>query len=133
MRIVVDTNVLVSGIFWGGQPHRLLATWIADKVMVCATARVLTEYCEVIDRLAVRCGRPDLAKRWKSFLFDRLVLVEESRRFTGVRDPKDDMFITCALSASANYLVSGDDDLLSLNEIEGVRIVTVVAWLKLQG
>ena len=63
----------------------------------------------------------------------RIVLVEESRHFTGVRDPKDDMFITCALSARANYLVSGDDDLLSLSEIEGVRIVTVVAWLKLHG
>jgi predicted nucleic acid-binding protein len=45
----------------------------------------------------------------------------------------DDKFIACALSAGASYLVSGDDDLLSLREVEGVHIVTAVAWLKIHG
>lgn len=82
MRIVVDTNVLVSAIFWGGQPHRLLATWIVGRMMVCATTHVLTEYCEVIDRLAARCGRPDLAKRWKSIIHSLIPIA--LRGFTGI-------------------------------------------------
>lgn len=130
MRLVVDTNVLVSGIFWGGIPHRLLSAWIAGEMEVCATPQVLEEYCEVIDRLAVRCDRQDLAKRWKSFLFEHLTLIEESRQYQGVRDPKDDKFISCALSAGASFLVSGDDDLLAIGKVESVKIIKVADWLK---
>ena len=130
MRIVVDTNILVSGIFWGGVPYRLLSAWIAGEMEVCATPQVLSEYCDVIDRLAARSKRPDLAKRWKMFLFEHLVLVEETRHYQGVRDPKDDKFVACALSAGARILVSGDDDLLALGQVENVKIVKVSDWLK---
>jgi putative PIN family toxin of toxin-antitoxin system len=130
VRIVIDTNVLVSGIFWGGVPHRLLSAWIAGEMEVCATPQVLSEYCDVIDRLAGRCARQDLAKRWKAYLFEHLTLIAESRPYQGVRDPKDDKFIACALSAGASLLVSGDDDLLTLREVEGVKIVKVSDWHK---
>ena len=127
---VLDTNVLVSGIFWGGGPLRLLSAWVAGEMELCATPQVLSEYCDVIDRLAVRCDRQDLAKRWKSFIFEHLVLIEETRTYHGVRDPKDDKFVACALSAGATILVSGDDDLLTLREVEGVKIIKVAEWLK---
>ena len=58
-----------------------------------------------------------MAKRWKMFLFEHLVLVEETRPYQGVRDPKDDKFVACALSAGASILVSGDDDLLTLRQL----------------
>jgi len=103
---------------------------MAGNVEVCATPQVLTEYCDVIVRLAARCDRPDLAKRWNSFLFEHVTLVEETQPYHGVRDPKDDKFVACALSAGASYLISGDDDLLSLREVGAVKIIKVSDWLK---
>jgi uncharacterized protein len=129
VRVVVDTNVVVAGIFWAGKPASVLAHWATGRFALCVSAGILGEYFEVIERLAGRCGRDGLAQRWKAYLFEHVELVEVTWLYDRCRDPDDAMFVECAVSAGATYLVSGDDDLLTLGQIEGVSIVTPAGFL----
>ena len=124
MRVVIDTNVLVSGIFWSGPPHTLLSVWASGAFVLCASAAVLEEYFEVIDRLAARCGRDDLARRWKTYLFEHAEILDSSYEYGGCRDPDDAKFVECAVSADAEYLASGDQDLLTLERVGDVVILS---------
>ena len=129
MRAVVDTNVVVSGIFWAGTPGRILDAWTAGRFLLLVTAGILEEYFEVIDRVAPKCGRTDLATRWKASLFDHAEMVKATYRYEGCRDPDDAVFVECAVSAGASYIVSGDGDLLTLGSVEGVEILSPTQFL----
>lgn len=129
MRAVVDTNVIVSGIFWAGLPGRVLDAWAADAFMLPVTERILDEYFEVIDRIAAKLRRNDLAVAWKSALFHHAEMVKATHCFRGCRDPNDAMFIECALSAGARYVVSGDEDLLVLGNVGEIAIVSPAQFL----
>jgi len=130
VRVVVDTNVVVSGIFWAGTPGRVLDAWTEGAFVLLVTVGILEEYFDVIDRIAIKGGRSDLATRWKTSLFDHAKMVKATYHYDGCRDPDDAMFVECAVSAGASYIVSGDDDLLTLRTVEGVAVLTPAQFLE---
>ena len=75
MRVVVDTNVLISGVFWSGTPGHILEAWLTGTFVLLVTDAILDEYFEVLDRIAAKIGRPDLAGHWKALLFDHAEMV----------------------------------------------------------
>lgn len=129
MRVVIDTNVVVSGIFWTGTPGCVLDAWTTGAFLLLVTPSILEEYFEVIDRIAVKTGRAELATRWKTALFDYTVMVKATYRYDGCRDPDDAMFVECAVTAGASYIVSGDDDLLTLGSVDDVVVLTPAQFL----
>lgn len=131
MRVVIDTNVMVSGIFWKGTPHQILEAWNGGRFTVCASAPILEEYFEVIERLTAKIGREHLAARWKTFIFDHCELVDPVHSFKECRDPDDLMFVECALSAGADFIVSGDSDLLDIEHLPGARVLTPAQFARL--
>jgi uncharacterized protein len=133
VRVVVDTNVVISGIFWAGAPGRIVDAWAAGEFVLLVTAEILEEYFEVIDRIAAQCDRTDLAGRWKPLLFDHVEMVRGTYHYDECRDPDDAMFVECAVSGGASYIVSGDDDLLELRKVEGIDILTPVQFLETRG
>ena len=64
MKIVLDTNVLASGIFWGGKPLKILELWNKKRVQVLASESILREYLGTIERISVKLQRPDLYRSW---------------------------------------------------------------------
>jgi len=76
MRIVLDANVLISGVFWGGYPHRVLELWAHDKVDVVVSREILTEYDRVLTQLARKGGQPHLAQQWLMFVGQHATLAE---------------------------------------------------------
>jgi putative PIN family toxin of toxin-antitoxin system len=112
MRIVLDTNVFVSGIFFSGPPHRILGAWRDGRVTVVYSPAIAEEYQRVLAELSREFpqinGQPFLAllARWGE-------LVEPSPMASTIcRDPGDVKFIECLLWSGAHCLVSGDRDLL---------------------
>ena len=128
MNVVIDTNVLVSGIFWSGKPRKLLELWVEEIVTLIATPQILSEYLDVIQRLQKH--DVELAQKWKEFIVENTVITHSNINVSICRDKKDNMFIECALSCGSEYIISGDDDLLSLKEFEKIKIVTVAEFLK---
>ncbi len=127
MKIVLDTNVLVSGIFWGGLPRKIIELAIEKSISLYATESIVREYFRIIDKI----GKKDLSlsNEWKMLLLDLITIIESNESIKICRDPYDDMFIECAVSCGASYILSGDDDLLSLEKFNEIEIVTAKSYL----
>ena len=123
MKVVLDTNVLASGIFWGGTPLKVLDLWKKESFEVVASDLVIDEYLRTIQYLSKKMDRADLYQDWSLILPSRVSLVSVKKSFQLCRDPKDDMFIDCAVADKARFIVSGDKDLLVLNKVMSVQII----------
>lgn len=123
MRIIVDTNVVMSGVFFSGTPSRILKAFDEGKFEVYANTDIVAEYEEVYARPKQKLQRTPQTDFFHAFT-DKLKLIKTKNHVTICRDPDDDKFISCALDAKALYIVSGDNDLLDIQTIEGIAIVT---------
>jgi putative PIN family toxin of toxin-antitoxin system len=128
VRLVLDTNVVVSALLWDGVPRRLLRVGRAEDVAFCSSSPLIAELTDVL-------SRPKFKKKIAASLLtvDQLVdlyvelvaLVRPAPTSRLAPDPDDDVVIGTALAAKADYLVTGDKGLLSVEAYEGGRIVTV--------
>ena len=81
MRIVLDTNVLISGIFWSGTPSKILEYWINDKYQILTTKPILEEYSNVLNR--VSNGKKDsLVNAWMLFIVENGIVVNVRKKVT---------------------------------------------------
>ena len=132
MRIVIDTNVVASGIVFGGKPERLLELAIKNDVEMCVSPQILAEYDEIIARLSAKYPNRTIAISLKD-LTDNALLVSPSQTVTVCRDPDDNKFIECAMEGKCLYIVSGDNDLLDLHSYADIEIVTVAEFFERYG
>ena len=123
MKIIIDTNVVMSGVFFAGTPSRILNAFDKGAFEVYANTNIVAEYEEVYVRLKQKLQRTPKTDLFHAFT-DKLNVIEARNNVTICRDPDDDKFISCALDAKALYIVSGDKDLLDIQKIEGVTIIT---------
>lgn len=124
MRVVLDTNVLMSAIFVGGMPGRILDAWKNGSVSLVLSPDIFEEYLRVGEELRRKHGELELVPLL-SLIAARSELVDAEDLDPPVcRDPDDDKFLSCARVGRARALVSGDDDLRSLGEWEGIPILS---------
>ncbi len=123
MRIVLDTNVLMSGIFFSGPPYRILQAWRDERVQLAVCLEILAEYRQVAARLSQRYKGIDI-----SSLLDLVAVHSHVVQATPLPkpicdDPKDDIFLACALAAGTRIVVSGDKHLLAVSGWAGIRVL----------
>ncbi|MBO4692394.1 MAG: putative toxin-antitoxin system toxin component, PIN family [Bacteroidales bacterium] len=128
MRIVIDTNVVASAVFFGGKPYQLLRHIMENRVDVVASKEIVDEYEEIVLRLKQKY--PDISTKipLQDFLA-RFEIIRVTSDIRISRDPDDDKFISCAVDGRCIYIVSGDSDLLSIENYEGIEILTVADFL----
>jgi putative PIN family toxin of toxin-antitoxin system len=123
LRVVLDTNVLVSGIFFTGPPFEILRAWRDSRFVLFLTEEIVAEYAAVLERLRVDFVGIDAADALKLIIAHARLIVPVSLPAPASADPDDDKFLACALAAPAHYLVSGDQHLLTIDSYDNVRIV----------
>ena len=128
MRIVVDTNVIASAIFFGGKPYQLLHYIMEVRVDVVASKEIVDEYEEIVLRLKQKYPRIDTRIPLQELL-SKFEIIRVSSDIQASRDPDDNKFISCAIDGKCLYIVSGDDDLLSVGNYGDVEILTVAEFL----
>ena len=128
MRIVVDTNVIASAVFFGGKPYELLHYIMESRVDVVASKEIVDEYEEIVLRLKQKYPAIS-AKIPLQELLAKFEIIRVSSDIHVCRDPDDDKFISCAVDGKCLYIVSGDNDLLSIGNYEGIEILTVVDFM----
>jgi putative PIN family toxin of toxin-antitoxin system len=128
MRIVVDTNVIASAIFFGGKPYQLLHYIMESRVDVVASKEIVDEYEEIVLRLKQKYPRIDTRIPLQELL-SKFEIIRVSSDIQASRDPDDNKFISCAIDGKCLYIVSGDDDLLSVGNYGDVEILTVAEFL----
>ncbi len=122
MRSVLDTNVVVSGIFFAGVPGQILDAWGQGQFTLVATPSTFAEYEEVCRRLQGRFPAIEFEGVLVGLLRGARMLADPEPDPSILRDVDDDMFLRCAL-ASRSVLVSGDGDLLEQDGWAGVRVL----------
>ena len=130
MIVVLDTNVWISGLIFGGSPDLAIQRALTvDRVAVSAyihdeIVRVLTSKFSK-DRTALE----EVLAEMLSYA----LVVEVTGEITGVcRDPKDDAILETAWRARADLLVAGDKDLLSMGSFRGIQIVTPAQYVAIK-
>ncbi len=129
-RIVVDTNIFISAIVFGGKPRRLINLIADDAVTLITAQELLTEIRRIIVAKFPDFFE-DLARVEKLLDSDAIWVRLGGVTVTESRDPDDNKFIEAAVLGSCDYIVSGDKDLLDIKEYKGTKIVNVSEFLKL--
>lgn len=134
VRIVLDTNVVVSALLWEGTPYALLqAIRAVPTARLFAAERLIAELTDVL-------GRPGCARRLamigrsaRDLIEDYLSVIEivDSQPMPSTtRDPNDDHVLGCGLTANAQMIVTGDRDLLMLHPFRAIQILSPAEALK---
>jgi putative PIN family toxin of toxin-antitoxin system len=124
VRIVLDTNVFVSGAFFGGHPYRILSAWRDSHLTLVLSAEILDEYRRAGEDLAERYPGVELAPFLRLLVGHAEFVEPEPLPSAVCRDPDDDQFLACATAGGAQAIVSGDKHLLSLSEFRSIPILT---------
>ena len=127
MIVVIDTNILISGIFWKGKPYKILELWMKNRFDLIITQEILNEYIEVIERMN---SNKIFVSKWKSLIVNNSKMIKSPQIFNLCTDKDDNKFLDCSYSGKADYLVSGDKHLLSLKSEFSIKIVKATEFLK---
>lgn len=135
LRLVADTNTVVSALLWRGAPHRLFEALETADITFYTSRALLDELTDVLARRklarAVRASGKSVAALLADYAaFAQLVEPRPLRQRVG-RDPDDEAVIACALAARAELIVSGDKDLLTLKAHQNIRIVSIAEALRI--
>src|SRR3989442_2128762 len=124
MKVVLDTNVLISGIFFFGIPSRILAAWADGQFELLASVEILTEYHRVAERLHAQFPSVDI-KPVLDLVTRETRIVEPARVPLTACDDADDLkFLPCALSGRANCIVTGDRALRRASSFQSITVLT---------
>jgi uncharacterized protein len=123
VRIVLDTNVLVSGIFFGGNPGKILHAWRDGKFQIAIFPEIFCEYEEVCTELAQRYRGVDVSRFLDLIKVNAHWLDVEHKEIVVCEDPADVKFVLCAMESSADFIVSGDKHLLKLSGYNDITVL----------
>ena len=131
--VVIDTNVIVSALLFGGKPGELIRFFKTGQIQPIISKEITEEYLRVL-----AYPKFDLSEKEISFLFNHEILpyfkavkIKPGHWKTTIEDdPSDDMFIRCAVFGKCNIIISGDRHLLDLKTYDQIRILSVSGFLK---
>jgi putative PIN family toxin of toxin-antitoxin system len=123
-KAVLDTNVLISAIVFGGTPRKILNEVINGRLKVAISREILHEIQGIL--LGKKFKYPEeVVNAITNQLTILCEIVLPAQRVEIVRsDPADNRIIECALEAKAQYIITGDSHLIELKEVHGISIVT---------
>ena len=123
LKVVMDTNVFVSGVFVNGPPYQILKAWQSGELELVVSQEILDEYRRVGEILGEEHPAVDLtpilnfvlehAKLYKSVVLKEPVC----------EDPDDDKFFACALASGSEVIISGDKHLLKVSGYQGIQVL----------
>ena len=108
MKVILDTNVFVSGVYFSGPPHTILQAWRDGLVHIVISREIFDEYARVGDLLGKRYLGIDLKPILQVRICD---------------DPSDDKFFSCAITSGAHFIISGDNHLLRASGYRNVEVI----------
>lgn len=126
MKVVLDTNVVMSGIFFGGIPRTILSEWSEGGFELILSVEILQEYERVAEQLDRKYEALDAD--WKQVLrliaLNATIVNAEPLREQICADPDDDKFLACARSSGVHIVVSGDRQLREVSGWNNIEVLT---------
>ena len=131
MKVVIDTNVFVSGIFWKGISNRIIIAWRAGKFDLVNSLMNVEELIKILKFFKIDMSDEHI-KEWVTLIVENSIIVDVAGKIKIVKDdPTDDKFIETALNGNADYIISQDRHLLDIKEFDGIKMVTPKEFLRI--
>ena len=124
MKVVLDTNVFVSGLFFSGTPHEILCAWRDRKIGLVVSPEILEEYRRVGEELAVKFSGVETASFLELLAIEATVVAAKPLSESVCTDPDDDKFLACALASKTKVVCSGDKALLKTSGYRGIEVLS---------
>lgn len=120
-RVVIDTNVFISGLLFGGNAEKILQLFKKDKLRIVISPETLHELITKLYKFRLEEAFID---EFVDLMESKAIKIIPKKKIRLSRDEKDNMFLEVAYTGKADYLISGDKDLLSVKEIYKTQIVS---------
>jgi len=130
-RIVLDTNILISGIGWSGLPKDIIEAFLKGEFILLISRPLLSELERVLNYKKFYFIPDYLKKSLIGSLLKAAEFVEIEKKLDIIKDdPEDNRVLECAISGKADYIVTGDEHLLKLYKFNDIKILTPIEFLK---
>ncbi len=129
-RVVIDTNIYISAVFWNGKPREVIDLGRDGKILIFTSLDIESE---IAGKLKTKFKFADEEVNQILLDFSTFTMpVKINRQIFAVKDdPDDNKFTECAFACKAHYIISGDAHLLNLKEFEGTKILRASEFLKI--
>lgn len=126
-RVVIDTNVFISAILSSGNPEKVVTLWRQGKIHLLISPYLAAEILSVLERLEIKSTYiQELTYR----LEHHTIQILPASHIILCRDPKDNEILSLAVDGAADYIITGDNDLLTLDKLEHTIIVKPKEFLQ---
>ncbi len=132
LKVVLDTNILVSALLFRGELSRMVELWKSGRIVPLISKETFQELKTVLEYPKFRLTKDEIKTIIEDEILPFFEVVEDAGEVSGIcKDPDDDKFISCAISASADVIVSGDKHLCELHIYKSVRIIKAADLMKM--
>ena len=132
MRVILDTNVFVSGIFWEGNfCSQIIEKWKNKEFELVSSLEIIDELVKTLRSFKIQMSE-EMIKEWRNMIIENSIIVKPTIKLNVVEgDPDDNKFIETGITANVGLIVSQDKHLLKLGEYEGIKIFSPEEALRL--
>jgi len=131
IRVVIDTNVIVSGILFGGIPGELIPLWKSGRIKPLASKKIIDEYIKVLAYPKFELSETEINYIFYNEILTYFDIIQTKDTPLIIKvDPSDDKFIHCAKAGKAIAIISGDQHLLNLKTYQKIKILTPAKFLE---
>jgi putative PIN family toxin of toxin-antitoxin system len=128
MKVIIDTNVLVSAILRDNVPEKIIMSIVMQPAIEwIATTEIVQEYKEVLQRKKFRLPN-DIIQRWFQLLDEEIILVFPQLMIDFPRDSKDAKFLACAIESQADIFITGDSDFKEAHHLIKTQIMSITQF-----
>lgn len=130
-KVILDTNIWISAVFFGGKLGAILDAWKEEKFLTVFSQDTFKELEQKLILWGKKLNTEKEVAEYIRIINENAIFVYPTKQFTLCRDPKDNMLLSAAFEAEAKYLVSGDKDLFVLEKIDKTKIIGPKVFLSL--
>jgi putative PIN family toxin of toxin-antitoxin system len=124
MKVVLDTNVFISGIFWSGNYcSRIIDKWKSKKIELISSSEMIEELIKTLRGFKIPMSE-EMIEEWKNLILNNSIFIQLSTKIYAIKDdPEDNKFLEAAINGNADFIISQDKHLLNLKEFQGIKII----------
>ena len=123
MKIVLDTNVFISGVFFKGPPYQILKAWREGRIRLLVSDEIFMEYQRVGELLSNDYPKVDLGPFLELLAINTEFVMPKKLQNPVCEDPDDDKFLACAIAGKSKIIISGDKHLLKVSGYKGIKVL----------
>ncbi len=131
IRVVIDTNVVISALLFGGIPGKLITLWKNERIKPLVSREIIDEYLKVLAYPKFKLSEQEINYLLYQEILPFFEVISVKQKPVIIKeDPSDDKFISCAQAGKAKIIISGDQHLLSLTSYKGLKILSPSEFLE---